>query len=170
MRRDIYEAVIPLDFHALLNDLAQTTRAVSGWVDCSLSCASNIMRAEAVRVSSLSLSEWRDQIERLIPGYYWRQLLTEQHIRILGGISKIKREAPCADVEETDIDGKPAVWLRLNDNPYTTTPEERLKLKEYLWPLLPPVNYSALMFEMKDKRVLDLTVLTNDEKRIIDEL
>ena len=165
MRYDIYEAIVPLGFLSLVNELAQTIRAGNGASDWFW------MHSKMIQLSALPLGELRQQFDSFSPGYPWRLLLTKRHIQILGGMEKIKQQAPCACVEELTIDGEPAAWLQVTEEPFTDTHAVRLAWKKYLWPLLPPTDYAKLAHELTRYRepVTEL-VLTEEEEQTIDEL
>lgn len=69
-------------------------------------------------------------------GYYWGNFLSCEHIAQLGGIERIKQEAPCYLVE--DLSGtEERVYLQLTAD-LADVPDEALSaLREYLDPLLP---------------------------------
>ena len=170
MSRSIFKSVQTQGFITLLNEMAQVMGAVCGWVDFSVAPNAATYGTEAMRFSvPRAPGTIRKQVEYGVPGYFWRQLLTQNHIQALGGLDRVKREAPCSTVEETVIGGNAAVWLQLNDDLFGATTEERLRMKEYLWPLL-QTNYAWLARHLTEGRIADLTVLTPSEQAIMDEL
>lgn len=77
-------------------------------------------------------------------GYGFGNILTEAHITQLGGIEAIKKEAPCYIVQELNIGDKQALYLQLQDDIHKPDLENKMKLKQYLTPLLYPIDLLRL--------------------------
>ena len=77
-------------------------------------------------------------------GYGFGNILTEAHITQLGGIEAIKKEAPCYMVQELNIGDKQALYLQLQDDIHKPDLENKMKLKQYLTPLLYPIDLLRL--------------------------
>ena len=67
-------------------------------------------------------------------GYFWGNLLSENHIRALGGIENIVRNAPCYQVKE--VDGSRNVYLQLTESILDFSDEKLSQLKDYFKPIL----------------------------------
>jgi hypothetical protein len=68
-------------------------------------------------------------------GYYWGNLLSRKHVETLGGIDRIRTQAPCHAV--TEIDGG-LCYLQLTESVDAFSDEALARLKDYFAPLLPP--------------------------------
>ena len=66
-------------------------------------------------------------------GYFWGNLLSENHIRALGGIENIVRNAPCYQVKEV---GSRNVYLQLTESILDFSDEKLSQLKDYFKPIL----------------------------------
>ena len=73
------------------------------------------------------VTEWH--VDTKLRGYYWANLLTEGHIKALGGEEKIRATVPHVRCEEWDMQGKKGLFLQVTEEPLELTPEIRLQLK-----------------------------------------
>lgn len=80
-----------------------------------------------------------EEVDRVARGSFWCNCLTDKHIETLGGVDRIRREAPCAIVEESERTGPVTTQVRLQvTERFSETTWEMLdELEEYLDPLLP---------------------------------
>lgn len=80
-----------------------------------------------------------EEVDRVARGSFWCNFLTDKHIETLGGVDRIRREAPCAIVEESERTGPVTTQVRLQvTERFSETTWEMLdELEEYLDPLLP---------------------------------
>ena len=81
------------------------------------------------------LSEDRFDVE--VHGYYWAVLLTAGHLDRLGGVTRVRREAPCAAVEDVGRpSGGPAVLCLVTDSPLDLDHERVRAWRRFLAPVL----------------------------------
>ena len=80
---------------------------------------------------SLFSSFWNEQVR----GYFWLTFLTDKQIEILGGIEKLDGHG-FYKIEKTDT----GVFIQCTENILDYTREDALKLREVLFPLLPPIK------------------------------
>lgn len=80
-----------------------------------------------------------EEVDRVARGSFWCNFLTDKHIETLGGVDCIRREAPCAVVEESKRTGPVTTQVRLqiSERFSETTWDDIDALAEYLDPLLP---------------------------------
>ncbi len=71
-------------------------------------------------------------------GYYWGNLLTEHHIDQLGGVDRIRSEAPVGSVEDWSTEDWPALWLEMAGPISQVTDQQIRELHDYFEPLLIP--------------------------------
>jgi hypothetical protein len=80
---------------------------------------------------------WLDglrECQSLLRGYYWGNVLSRKHIETLGGIDRIRTEAPCDEVTQI---GEELCYLQLTESVDEFSDEALVRLKEYFTPLLP---------------------------------
>jgi hypothetical protein len=84
--------------------------------------------------------DWLDGLEEsrtLLRGYYWGNILSGQHVNAVGGIERVRDEAPCAFVDDFGAEPWQLVYLQLTHD-LDDIPDEALRrLRDYLGPLLP---------------------------------
>jgi hypothetical protein len=81
---------------------------------------------------------WLDALRECrsrLRGYYWGNLLSREHIATLGGIDRIRNEAPCQVVTEIE---EGLCYLQLTESVDAFSDEALVRLKDYFAPLLPP--------------------------------
>ena len=79
-------------------------------------------------------------LERYVRGPGWGLWLTTRHIDLLGGIERMKAEAPVLLVEPRGE----GVWLQLTLDPWAVTEEALERFADYLKPLTPTVELLRL--------------------------
>lgn len=72
-----------------------------------------------------------------LTGYYWANLLTEEHVALLGGVDRVLLEAPCDVRESVERDAPPAVYLQTTADVHDFDDSRLRTLRSYLAPLLP---------------------------------
>ena len=77
-----------------------------------------------------------DRFDVEVHGYYWAVLLTDEHLERLGGMSRTRREAPCARVEPLRVKGGQGLLCVLTDSPLDIGAEAMLSWREFLLPVL----------------------------------
>lgn len=65
-------------------------------------------------------------------------LLTASHIASLGGVERVREEAPVGTTEAWESDSGQAWWLELANPPTEVTDELLMRLRDYFEPLLIP--------------------------------
>ncbi|MCG8540258.1 MAG: hypothetical protein MJA82_10010, partial [Clostridia bacterium] len=70
-------------------------------------------------------------------GYFWANILSEEHILKLGGFDNVKKTAPCYIIENIELDNKKALYLQLTPDINDYSDEKLLELKKFLSPVLP---------------------------------
>ncbi|MCL2866778.1 MAG: hypothetical protein FWF47_03340 [Clostridia bacterium] len=170
LKKEIYEDLLPLGFLSWINKLAEVIGAMAGFVDytafgCYLLCS------EMMGMSSYTAAKNYEKhgLQTAI-GYFWRTLITGAQIDTLGGMESILCNAPCSSVDIVQREDEPAVWLQMTGNLLDTTPADRLRLREYLQPVLPELDMYRVAYAVIYDKKADLTVLTSEEKKKIKEL
>lgn len=177
MRPEIYEGSFKDDWISLCERLAGIFSASGGFSDFTNDCNNNsYVETSMQRISGKELIFDRlynqKNCDTLVSGYHWCVLLTDEHIRRLGGRERIIREAPCYKKHLWTIAGKEAIFLQATENLFGFTTEQRLKLKTFLEPVLPLVDpLVAAVEETWYKGIrMDNIVFSPDERAAIDEL
>jgi hypothetical protein len=73
-------------------------------------------------------------------GAFWGNLLSAEHISKLGGMERIKKEAPVFRVKATGSGDNQGVFLQLSPLIGTDSPKKLQGLHEYLAPILPGIS------------------------------
>jgi hypothetical protein len=81
-------------------------------------------------------NDYATRFGELCRGYYWGNLLSSRHIERLGGLDRIKAQAPCSVVEAVDRQSD-LVYLQLSAGVDDFTDEQLARLKAFLAPVLP---------------------------------
>lgn len=75
-----------------------------------------------------------ENFDKYFRGYSWGNYLSKKHVELLGGIDKIKKEAPVYLVKMLSDNG---AYLQLTEEVDEVSDEELRKLKKYFQPILP---------------------------------
>jgi hypothetical protein len=94
------------------------------------------------------------ECDRVLRGYYWANILSQHHLEALGGLARVRQEAPCAAVDVLD-EQAPLVLLRLSDDINRISDEELAALRAYLRPVLPPVSSYDPYYEGPPLRLVE---------------
>lgn len=78
-------------------------------------------------------------------GYFWGNILTEEHLEKLGGIEKVQKDAPCAKVEKFKHYSGKALFLQLTNDINHYSDDNLKLLKNYLIPVLPKGEKKVLL-------------------------
>lgn len=77
------------------------------------------------------------ECEHILRGYYWANILSKHHIDVLGGLMRVREEAPAVAADVID-EHAPVILLRLTGDINQVSDEELAALRAYLQPVLPP--------------------------------
>ena len=118
--------------------LSNTVQAVTAFADqvrfLQLLEGGHTWTESCVEWTTGVVTEWH--VDTKLRGYYWANLLTEGHIKALGGEEKIRVSVPHVRCEEWDMQGKKGLFLQVTEEPLELTPEIRLQLKQALLPVI----------------------------------
>jgi hypothetical protein len=79
-------------------------------------------------------------------GYDWGTLLNAQHVAALGGKAAVLASCPAGVVDDLSERGETLIHLQLGDDPRAVTPEQYVRLREYLRPVLNPTERRGVYF------------------------
>jgi hypothetical protein len=115
----------------LAKELATEVEAATGLITLDRVTGGDSPYERAITADS---TETRRRARELVHGYYWGTFLSETHVERLGGVARVRAEAPVALVEQLDQ----LTYLQLTER-VDDTPESSLRaLRAFLEPLLPP--------------------------------
>jgi hypothetical protein len=77
------------------------------------------------------------QARTKLRGYYWGNVLSAEHLRILGGFDSVRQDAPCALVDDLSAGRGERAYLQLTSNFDEVSKQQLRDLRDYLLPLLP---------------------------------
>ncbi len=122
-----------LEYQKLIEMVLANIDCVGGFItlDCMGSYCSFSPHERYVGLTYLRASEKFDKYFR---GYSWGNYLSKNHVKLLGGIEKIKKEAPVYLVKPLSDNG---AYLQLTENVDDVSDEDLRKLKRYFQPVLP---------------------------------
>ncbi|WP_252225263.1 hypothetical protein [Clostridium sp. ZBS2] len=92
-----------------------------------------------------------EKFDKYFRGYSWGNYLSKNHVKLLGGIEKIKNEAPVYLVKPMNDNG---VYLQLTENIDDVSDEDLRKLKRYFQPILPKASRMLFPSEASYKRMI----------------
>ncbi|MDS0526546.1 hypothetical protein NNC19_12715 [Clostridium sp. SHJSY1] len=116
---------------------------------CSFSAHERHMGLEYMNAS--------ENFHKYFRGYSWGNYLSKKHVELLGGIEKIKKEAPVFLVKTLSDNG---VYLQLTEKADEVLDEDLRKLKRYFQPILPKAQ---LMFFTSEARFRRMIIDKDDE-------
>ena len=129
-----------------MHGLSNTVQAVTAFADqvrfLQLLEGGHTWTESSVEWTTGVVTEWH--VDTKLRGYYWANLLTEGHIKALGGEEKIRATVPHVRCEEWDMQGKKGLFLQVTEEPLELTPEIRLQLKQALLPVI----YKEVIYEV----------------------
>jgi hypothetical protein len=76
-------------------------------------------------------------IDRLVRGFFWGNVLSDKHLRQLGGIQAVISNAPVAVVSDLSTEGHQLVYLQLTNDLFSVTEHDEQALQAFLSPILP---------------------------------
>lgn len=88
-----------------------------------------------------------DRFDEEVHGYYWAVLLTDGHLRRLGGAARVLAQAPCERVERLALDDGEGVLCVVTENPLALDPERVVAWRGFLLPVLRagyPIGYEQI--------------------------
>jgi hypothetical protein len=83
--------------------------------------------------------DWVDSLRECstwVPGAYWGNVISEQHIDRLGGWSAVET-APCTRIEDLSDGSRKLAYLQVSDDVFEMTEEDLTRLADFLAPVLP---------------------------------
>lgn len=92
--------------------------------------------------------------DEYVRGYAWGTYLTARHIDRLGGIGRIRRQAPVVDVRDVSRDGYDVLFLQAADKLLDVTDDQLRALKAYLAPVLHPPTASEYRYVGSWRRIV----------------
>ncbi|HEV7567821.1 MAG TPA: hypothetical protein VGO31_17885 [Microbacteriaceae bacterium] len=98
---------------------------------------------------------------RWLPGYHWGELLSGLHINVLGGMERVKRDAPCAVVEELADSPEPLLYLQITEAIDDCPPDALRAMRDFLTPVLPPRD---------DRAAIPPRILGIESSRLVEQL
>ena len=116
------------------------------------------MDGSSVEWTTGVVTEWH--VDTKLRGYYWANLLTEGHIKALGGEEKIRASVPHVRCEEWDMQGKKGLFLQVTEEPLELTPEIRLQLKQALLPAI----YKECLYDVGGMKEYESSGIALDEE------
>ena len=141
---------------------------------CELSCSQGMLEQaneafansafpmEKYQMPSLEVIRYHDTKLR---GYFWGNVLSEKHVERLGGIDRIKEEAPCYLVEEIQSGDRQLVYLQATERLGEFTEEKRMELKKYLEPLLYRECVTAIYTWNPNRNYQDMALAFDEEQK-----
>ncbi len=136
-----YEEIIEL-MHGLSNTVQAVTAFAEQTSEFKLMDWGHTWTERGIEWTTGVVTEWH--VDTKLRGYYWANLLTEGHIKALGGEEKIRASVPHVRCEEWDMQGKKGLFLQVTEEPLELTPEIRLQLKQALLPVI----YKEVIYEV----------------------
>jgi len=111
------------------------------------------------------------ELNKYLRSYSWANILSEQHIEILGGEKYVKENVPHYIFEELAVNNKKAYYIQLTEDIFDFKPEQYLKLKEFLKPVLPEENLKETVLYDYDgkRRELNRLVYSKEDSLILNE-
>ncbi len=82
--------------------------------------------------------------KELARGYYWGNIISEGHIKKLGGLDFIKKQAPCYKVEEIKFNNKKSLYLQLTPDISNYSDDTLKELKRFFKPILPEEDMNKI--------------------------
>jgi hypothetical protein len=116
----------------LLFDVCRNIDVVAGFVTHDIYWPGLIVTAHERHIGFPGLVKTADYKDHF-RGYFWGNLLSENHVHALGGIENIVRNAPCYQVKEV---GNRNVYLQLTESILDFSDEKLARLKDYFKPIL----------------------------------
>ncbi|AQS08728.1 hypothetical protein CLOBY_08380 [Clostridium saccharobutylicum] len=139
-----------LEYQKLIEMVLDNIECVGGFITldsmqayCSFSAHEGYMGLPYLRAS--------EKFDKYFRGYSWGNYLSENHVELLGGIEKIKKEAPVYLVKPLSDDG---AYLQLTEMVDEVSDEDLRKLKRYFQPILPKASRMLFPSEAKHRRMI----------------
>ena len=135
----------------IMEEMARAIHADYGCVDSFGLSQHGITSADMMRIAyGYNTQIEKEELPGKIPYISWWTLLNKQHIEKLGGKEAVMKNAPCFAVKDLSTDGYEALALQLTERPEEMKAEHYRPLREYLNPLVPPVNIYSVARLLKD--------------------
>jgi hypothetical protein len=75
-----------------------------------------------------------------LPGYFWGNWLSHKHIEQLGGIERLRHDAPCTHVNNLVNDDGESIFLQLTDSIDDYSDDWLERIRRFLCPVVPRCN------------------------------
>ncbi|AGX44141.1 hypothetical protein [Clostridium saccharobutylicum] len=139
-----------LEYQKLIEMVLSNIDCVGGFItlDCVGAYSSFSAHERYIGLDYMNASEKFDKYFR---GYSWGNYLSKKHVELLGGIEKIKKEAPVYLVKKLSDDG---AYLQLTKEIDEVSDEDLRKLKKYFQPILPKASRMLFSSEAKYRRMI----------------
>ncbi|MBP8083299.1 MAG: hypothetical protein KAZ87_08885 [Spirochaetes bacterium] len=123
-------------------DIFKNINAVVGFIDIGYRHATIIPNSTSFEEAhKCSFVNHSNMFRKNARGFFWGNILSEEHIYKLGGINTIREKAPCYHIKSFNFgDGRNAVYMQLSENINHYTEDELNSLGNFLKPVLPAVN------------------------------
>ena len=152
-----YEEIIEL-MHGLSNTVQAVTAFAEQTSEFKLMDWGHTWTERGIEWTTGVVTEWH--VDTKLRGYYWANLLTEGHIKALGGEEKIRATVPHVRCEEWDMQGKKGLFLQVTEEPLELTPEIRLQLKQALLPVI----YKECLYDVGGMKEYESSGIALDEE------
>ena len=121
---------------SLLKDLALGLDATYAHLTLEPNAASGLDDTPYEEWIRTPIDHYRE-LRRYARGYFWGNILSGEHIEQLGGVERIKTEAPCVMVKSIGTPERPLLYLQLTEDINDFSDEKLKELREFLKPILP---------------------------------
>lgn len=145
---EVAEILFENDIGSIIGEMAKAVSADYGWID---GYGFTLFSPFSVLFCLADPKEYPCEYDMTgrVPCISWWTMLSREHLSILGGKEAVIREAPCFAVHDLSEDGYEALALQPTEKPEEMRDSDYLRLREYLKPLIPPVNRYMLAKELK---------------------
>ena len=146
---DVARKLMQGGMEKIVEEMAQVISADIGRIDyTAYYLGGGIISSESIAIAAKWIYPDDIDLTGLIPGASWWTLLSAQHFSKLGGKEEIMKRAPCFAVHDISTGTYEALALQLSPDPFDTREDDYAILRQYLRPVLPPVNIYSLAFEL----------------------
>lgn len=145
-----------LEFQKLIEMVISNVECVGGFITIDTMAAYCSFSAHE-RYVGLGYMNASENFDKYFRGYSWGNYLSKKHVELLGGIEKIKKEAPVYLVKTLSDDG---AYLQLTEKAEEVSDEDLRKLKRYFQKILPK---ASLMFFSSEASLRRMIIDEDDE-------
>lgn len=116
-----------------------------GFLEIGLTCE----RTAHEKHAGWEIVTHQEETKNTARGYFWANILTDEHIAALGGEESFVKNVPCSKLEKLHMpNGQTAYYVQLSDNIYDFSQEVYLKFKDFLEPILHKEHLKSVIYEM----------------------